>query len=446
MTFVPIATGLARVPAQGLAGRRVDRPDALPRHRTRSSAVGAEGVVEPALVATDVDRCAGDRHRVQGVTAGVVDPRRAVRVRDRGLEARGRVADVAADARRRRRDVAGGRDDEVGPGRAEVDVAQLRGQRRRPTGVRQGQVVPRGEGRRRGAEVGHEGSPASLSRDGGEVADRDQLGAVGADGEPVDLRRAGAVGLDRAGDVEVDVARVAPGVGIQRHQALLEGPSHDQPPAHVVEVVDEPGDALRDPAGVDLRRRRVHPVADETRGDPVGVLERATHVQVRRDVQRPPHLAVDVRCPVADGARGRVEGEEVVAHERRRPRRVLHVVELPAGVHRRPDQGERVDRGVGHDRVVDRVRRAGRRCRRHHRGLCGVTPATVRRTGRRGCGRGSDRPCEPDASCLNGLMNRPPGPRECFDGSTSSAEGARMSSHPGRRPPRFVLGPAGAPA
>src|ERR1700722_14278465 len=66
-----------RVPGQRHPVDRVKRDDAWAGYGTRPWLVDAEAVVDPALVASDVDRRTGDRHAEEGVVAGVVDPRRA---------------------------------------------------------------------------------------------------------------------------------------------------------------------------------------------------------------------------------------------------------------------------------------------------------------------------------------------------------------------------------
>jgi hypothetical protein len=66
----------SRVPGQGQAVDRVEGGDALAGDRAGAGLVAGEAVVHPALVATGVDRGAGDGHAVEGVAAGVVDPRR----------------------------------------------------------------------------------------------------------------------------------------------------------------------------------------------------------------------------------------------------------------------------------------------------------------------------------------------------------------------------------
>src|SRR5215216_6087899 len=95
------AARLRWVPGKGLACLRIQGADTGARHRAGTGFVPSEGVVQPALVALDVDRCARCRDRVERVAARVVDPCRcgggSLVPR---LEARCRVADRSADVSR----------------------------------------------------------------------------------------------------------------------------------------------------------------------------------------------------------------------------------------------------------------------------------------------------------------------------------------------------------
>ena len=176
------AAGAAGVPGQRQAVDRVECGDAFAGHGAGAGLVALEGVVLPAHVAADVDGLAGDCDAVGGVAAGVVGPGglgagAAVGLPAGGGVAHGAGAGAAAEG-------AGGGDGEVRAVGGEVDVAHEGVEHAGAAGVVRGVVAVGGPGRDGGVAAGrgvHHGDlRAALPADGGEVADRDQLGAVRA--------------------------------------------------------------------------------------------------------------------------------------------------------------------------------------------------------------------------------------------------------------------------
>src|SRR4029077_1720112 len=87
------SSGPGRIPGQGLAGRGIDCSDSGPAYGPRTLAVAGVGVVQPALMAADIDGVSRYEDAVQRVAAGVVHPCRDTAADDRGAEPRDRVAD-----------------------------------------------------------------------------------------------------------------------------------------------------------------------------------------------------------------------------------------------------------------------------------------------------------------------------------------------------------------
>src|SRR5207248_6931085 len=177
----PLAAGTGRVAGQRVPGRGVQRGDAGTPDRARAGGLVPVRVVHPLLVPADVHGRAGDRHGVQRVAAGVVDPGGAVRTGTGEVETGRRVAHPAgAD------EPPGGDDHGVRAVGREVDAAQVRVEvvpavRR----VRGG--VPVGRPYRVRGRVGDHELVAPHALGVLEGADGDQAGTVRAHRQVLDL-------------------------------------------------------------------------------------------------------------------------------------------------------------------------------------------------------------------------------------------------------------------